>query len=229
MTAMRALKPIQLDPNAPNNIMPGASKYPISQLISDIVAQHSSSETEFVRTVLGYRDLAKGTARLRGWLEDGEGPNSIIKELAWFTQRRPELEAAIAATRKVKAAEYEAAWLEQCKAEVNTFRAFLNAEGTDRIPNGICNFGATGGHRQWTMIALPDRVLELPLEGQLRVLPDYMYKYRDRYKGRVPFFGNLVGFRFARLLDHFRFDADGNFIDHGDRPFRLSTCTVRIL
>jgi hypothetical protein len=209
--------------------MSGASKYPISQLISDIIAEHSSSETEFVNTVLGYHDLAKGTARLRRWLDDGDGPTSIIKGLAWFTHRGPELEAAIASTRKVKAAEYEAAWLEQCKAEAETFRPFLNAEGTDRIPNGICNFGVTGGHRQWTMIALPDKVLELPIEDQLRVLPDYMHRYRDRYNGRVPFFGTLVGFRFARLLDHFRFDADGNFIEHVDRRFRVAACTVRIL
>src|SRR4051812_4425990 len=104
--------------------MSGASNYPISQLTSEIIARNSSSEAEFVSTVLRYRDVAKGIARLRRWLDDGEGPNSIIKGLAWFTQRGPELEAAIVATRKVRAAEYEAAWLEQCKAEAETFRPF---------------------------------------------------------------------------------------------------------
>src|SRR5947209_6354583 len=97
------------------DIMSGAPKYPISQLISDLIEEHSSSEAEFVRTILGYGDVAKGTSKLRRWIENGKGPNSIIKGLAWATQRGPELEQAIAATCNVIAAEYEAAWLKQCK------------------------------------------------------------------------------------------------------------------
>ena len=201
--------------------MSGASPYPISRLISDLIIEHSSSEDELVSRILGYHDLAKGGVKLRRWLYDGEGSNSVIKAIAWATQRGPELQEAIAVTRQIKAAEYEAAWVEDCRAEAATFRPFLCAVGKQSVPNGICIFGMTGGHRRWTIVQVPGTVLDLPLEKQITTLPQYMQKYKTKFGGQVPFFGQLTGFKFVRLLDHLRFDAEGVFVEHVERPFRL--------
>jgi len=55
-----------------------------------------------------------------------------------------------------------------------------------------------------------------------------MAGYRAKYRGQVPFFGDLVGFKFVRLLDYLQFDADGRFVEQVNRPFRSSPCSVRL-
>lgn len=81
-----------------------AIKYPIVQLLEHLIEEYSSSEAVFVERILGYhnREIAKGSARLRRWLEHGEGPNSIIKAVGWATNREPELREAIAASERMK-------------------------------------------------------------------------------------------------------------------------------
>jgi hypothetical protein len=59
--------------------------------------------------------------------------------------------------------------------DVSTRRSpFLNADGEHTVPSQICIFGMTGGHKRWTMIQLSENV-DLPLEQQLRLLPEYMH------------------------------------------------------
>jgi hypothetical protein len=86
----------------------------------------------------------------------------------------------------------------------------------------------TGGHRRWTTIEIPQNVLHLAGEQQLAALAKLMNGYRERYEGAVPFFGDLVGFKFVRLLDHLEFDKTGKFIGRVNRPFRTGSCSVRI-
>jgi CheY-like chemotaxis protein len=42
------------------------------------------------------------------------------------------------------------------------------------------------------------------------------------------FFGKLVGFKFARLLDYYQFDADSGLVGHIDYPFRCAPCSVQL-
>jgi hypothetical protein len=55
-----------------------------------------------------------------------------------------------------------------------------------------------------------------------------MDAYRRKFGGAVPFFGKLTGFKFVRLLDHYRFDPDGNPIEHVEKPFRLGGAWVEL-
>ena len=135
--------------------MSGASKYPISELLAEIIAQHASSEMTFVAEHLGYRDGERGLRRLRLWMETGEGHQRIINQIAQVTGRGEDLQKAIAATREMKREELEANFLEQCREEAATFRPFLCAIGSQSVPEGICNFGIMGGHGRWTIIELP--------------------------------------------------------------------------
>jgi hypothetical protein len=94
------------------------------------------------------------------------------------------------------------------------------------VPSQICIFGISGGHRRWTTIQIPQTILDLPDDEQLAALPELMEGYRETYKGQVPFFGSLKGFKFVRLLDYLRFDKEGRFMERVDRPFRSSPCAV---
>ena len=112
--------------------------------------------------------------------------------------------------------------------QAGTFRPYLHADGERTVPSEICIFVLTGGHGRWTTIEVPKCVLELSGDEQLAALQKLMKRYRQKYKGAVPFFGDLVGFRFVRLLDYLSFDADGRFVGVVNRPFRSSPCSVRL-
>jgi hypothetical protein len=208
----------------------GASEYPIGQFLKRLMADHGFSRIELVQA-LGYhrRYTEKGLRRLSLWLDDGEGHGRILDQISSvFPAYTDGLDEAVAATKTIRNSEFEAAWLERCKAEEPTFVPYLYAEGEETVPSGICIFGVSGGHRRWTMIDIPSTMLELPLGEQLAALPRLMREYRRRYNGAVPFFGKLTGFKFARLLDYFQFDQDGVLIEHVERPFRCAPCSVEL-
>jgi hypothetical protein len=66
---------------------------------------------------------------------------------------------------------------------------------------------------------MPAAILKLPLEEQLAKVQESMAEYRQEYKGLCPFFGKLVGFTFVRWSDYFRFDADGQLLEHVEERF----------
>jgi hypothetical protein len=206
----------------------GASHYPIVQFIFRLMQEHGFSRFEFVRA-LGYRNIDRGLRRLEPWLNQGEGYDRILNQIATaYPNHADGLEKAVAATRAIKTAEAEAAFLERCKTEEATFVPFVHAQGESRIPSGICIFGITGGHQRWTTIEIPKAILDLPLDDQLAAVPELMRAYERRYNGAVPFFGKLTGFKFVRLLDHFQSDKHGQFIEHVEKPFRRGTCFVQL-
>jgi hypothetical protein len=207
----------------------GANQYPISQLINRLIQDYGYSTVEFVKS-LGFRNIERGIKRLVPWLEQADGFEKILKQIVvTYPEHADELQSAVAATKAVRAAEFEAAWIEECKAEKETFRPFLHAEGERTVPSQICMFGVSGGHRRWTSIQIPQNILDLPGEEQLAALAELMKGYREKYKGQVPFFAALTGFKYVRLLDYSRFDKDGRFIEQVDRPFRSSPCSVRLM
>jgi hypothetical protein len=177
---------------------------------------------------LGYRDAEKGLRRLHLWTETGTGHQRIIHQIARATGRDVDLEAAIAATTEMKRNQWAAEFLEHCRGEAAAFRPFLCAFGTHTVPEGICIFGMTGGFKRWTITELPDTLLDLTLEDQIPALQPFMARYKEQYSGQVPFFGVLSGFKFVRLIDYIRFGADGHFVEHVQKPFRLGQCSVRL-
>ena len=54
----------------------------------------------------------------------------------------------------------------------------------------------------------------------MAALPELMRAYLEKYNGFCPFFGKVTGFRYVRCLDYFRFDKDGQFVGHVEKPFR---------
>jgi hypothetical protein len=196
------------------------SHYPISQFLLRLLEEKNLSRSEFVVS-LGYRYIERGRRRLDAWIDDGEGFDKIIGQIAkTYPNQADGLQAAIINTKAVKAAEDHAEFFDCCKSEAATFRPFIYAVGEKTVPSGICIFGISGGHEAWTIINIPQTILELPVEQQLLALPELMATYKQKFNGQVPFFGPLQEFRFVRLLDHFRFDADGRFIEHVEKPFR---------
>jgi hypothetical protein len=124
------------------------------------------------------------------------------------------------------AAEADAAWLERCKAEQKDFTAYVHVDGEITVPSAIVMFGMSGG--RLNLIEIPPAILDLPLEKQLAALPELMLAYIRRYNGVCPFFGKLTGFKFVRLLDHFRFDKDGLFIEQVNKPFRRGRVDISV-
>ena len=207
----------------------GASRLPIVQVLNRLMDDYGFTPVELVHAI-GYRhDVEKGLRRLNLWLENGEGYGRILEEISTvFPAYGDGLEKAVAATKAIKTAEAEAAFLLRCKAEQDAFRPYLHAEGETTIPNGICIFGISGGHERWTTVEIPKAILELPLDDQLAALAELMAAYRKRYDGACPFFGRLTGFKFVRLSDYFQFDREGRLLEHVEKPFRRGTCSVEL-
>jgi hypothetical protein len=204
------------------------SHYPISQFLNDLVRQFGPSPSKFVQ-VLGYRNLERGLLRLTPWLEKGEGFHKIIKQIAGKCPHiAVELEGAIRATKEMKDTEWEVAFLEDCRLEVTTFVPFIHVDGELSVPSGITIFGVTGGHGRWTTVKVLTSNLDQKIEVQLTALPALMRGYLKEYGGQVPFFGKVTGFKYVRCLDYFQFDKDARFIQHVDRPFRRSPCSVSL-
>jgi hypothetical protein len=208
-----------------------ASRFPIVQFLTRLMGDLGLTPAQLSQAV-GYRNgrnAAKGLRRLNLWLETGDGYGRILNQIATvFPAYADGLQQALAATKAIRSAEFEAAWIERCKAEEASFVPFLYADGEKTVPEGICIFGMTGGHERWTMIKIPPTILALPLEDQLAALPKLMLRYRRLHHGEVPFFGRLTGFKFARLLDYFQFDAEGRLVEHVDYPFRCAPCSVEL-
>ena len=209
----------------------GVSQLPIVQFLNRLMGDLGLTPAQLSQAV-GYRNGGNaliGLDRLQLWLDTGDGHGRILDQIcSVFAASAAGLKDALAATRAIRAAEFEAAWTERCKAEESTFVPFLHAEGEKRIPSGITMFGISGGHQRWTMIKIPPTILVLPLDDQLVALPELMERYRRRYSGCVPFFSTLVGFKFVRCLDYFQFDAEGRLVEHVERPFRLGGCWVEL-
>jgi hypothetical protein len=196
------------------------SRYPISIFLLTLLEETGLTRTEFVSS-LGYRYIERGRRRLDAWIDQGEGFDKILKQIAkTYPNQADRLETAIMNTNAVKAAERYAEFFDCCKSEAVTFRPFIYAVGEKTVPSGICIFGITGGHEAWTIIKIPKATLDLPLEEQLSAVPELIAAYKQKFNGQVPFFGPLQEFKFVRLLDHFRFDADGRFIEHVEKPYR---------
>src|SRR5579872_2296850 len=106
-----------------------ASHYPISILLARIVNETSLSRSDFIEA-LGYRNIDRGRRRLDAWMDTGEGYERILKQIVTaFPLYADEIREAVAATAAVKAAEWDAAFYERCKAEEATFRPYLHADG----------------------------------------------------------------------------------------------------
>jgi hypothetical protein len=207
-----------------------ASTYPICVLLQHLIEQHGPSKSEFVQR-LGYspNHAYRGLRRLEPWLEQGEGFDRIIEQIASvYPLISQELTAAIAETNAMKKAEAEAVFRTQCEAEEPTFVPYIHAQGEKTVPDGITIFGMTGGHRRWTTVWIRKDILDMPLEEQLARMPELMAAYVKEYGGACPFFGKLTGFRFVRLLDYFQFDQGGHFVGRVAKPYRAGFASVSL-
>lgn len=197
----------------------GNLKYPIQQFLRRLIPPFESSRTEFA-TKLGYHDFELGRLHLDSWLDRGEGYIGFLNKVAAaFPEHAADLERAINHTAAIKAAEGDAGWRERCRVEEASFLSFIHVQGERSVPNGITVFGLSGGHERWTTIHIPAAVLRLPVDEQLSALPELMRAYLVEYRGACPFFGLVRSFVYVRLRDHYRFDAECRFVEHGEGRF----------
>jgi hypothetical protein len=206
----------------------GVSHYPLSQLISRIIADSGLSRAHFVAS-LGYRNVQKGLHRLDAWLDDGEGdPGTLERIVAAYSTRFGPLEIvhALAATAVIKRAEVYAAEAERLKIEHERFRPCILVEGEHTVPSGITIFAVTGG--DWNLIELPEEIVNLPLAEQMPALAELMRAYLEGYEGDCPFFGKVTGFRLVRWHESVRFTTTGEFIEVVPGRFRGGQTTLTI-
>jgi hypothetical protein len=204
-----------------------ASLYPISQALAKVIRNSGYSNIGFL-WAMGLMNADAVLPDLESWLLTGEGPRSIIVEIAAACpDAADQLYRTVAETRAMKATGVDPAELERSK-EVARFVPFLLAVGERRVPTQITMFGLSGSFERWCVIRIPKRILRLPLDEQFSRLPKLMNRYRRCYGGQVPFFGPLRTFLYLRALDHFRFDAEGRFIERVDKPFRPGACWVSL-
>ena len=201
----------------------GAFLYPASQVIAQIIRNSGYSPTGFLWAI-GHADAV--LPDLESWLVTGEGPRTLIVEIAAaYPDEAQGLYRAVAETKVMIADGVDPADLERAR-KIARFVPFLLAVGERRVPTQITMFGISGGFERWCVIRIPNRILKLPVEEQLTWLPRLMAKYKRRNKGLVPFFGKLVGFKLIRFADHYQFDADGRLVERVDKPFRPGACWV---
>ncbi len=204
--------------------MSQGAPYPITIVLRRLL-EEAGLDRDGLILALGYRNLQRGRRRLDAWMDQGEGYERIIKQIAAaYPGHADALHSAVAAMPEIKKAEWDVAFLERCKAEEGTFRPYVHADAESTRPSSICMYGLTGG--RWNYIEIPQATLDSPIEEQLAELPALMLAYRQRHNGFCPFFGKLTGFKFVRLLDYYQFDAEGRFLEHVGKPFRRGTCSV---
>jgi len=147
---------------------------------------------------LGYHNTLRGLHRLSLWLDTGDGHGRILEQIAAVYSAHAELlKKAVAATAKAKTAEAQAAFLERCRAEQESFRPYIHVDGETTVPNGTTLFGVSGWHERWTTIKISKTILALSLDEQLVKLPELMAAYPQRYNGACPIFGKPTGFKFV--------------------------------
>jgi hypothetical protein len=130
------------------------SQYPISKFIAGIMDDYGFTRVEFVQA-LGYRYLDRGLRRLDPWLDQGDGFDRILKQIVAVYGRADELEKALAATKAIKSAEWEAAWLERCKSEEG-FVPYIHAQGETTVPNCMyCVYGRRELLRRFRCTSMP--------------------------------------------------------------------------
>jgi hypothetical protein len=204
-----------------------ASLYPISQALAKIIRNSGYSPTGFL-WAMGHADAEAVSPDLEIWLTHGEGPRTIIAEIAAaYPDEAQGLYRSVAATKAIIAAGVDPAEVERSK-EAARFTPYTLAQGELTIPTQICIFGMSGGFERWCTIRIPHRILKRPVEEQLTWLPRLMAKYKRRNDGMVPFFGKLVGFKLIRFADHYQFDADGRLVEHVDKLYRPGECWVEL-
>jgi len=195
-----------------------ASLYPVCQAIAKVIRNSGYSNIGFL-CAMGHADAEAVLPDLESWLMHGEGPRTLIAEIAAaYPDAADQLYRTVAETRVMKASGVDPAELERAR-EIARFTPFLLAQGEQTIPTQICIFGVSGGFERWCVIRIPKRILKLPVKEQLAWLPRLMARYRRRNEGEVPFFGRLTGFKFVRFADYFRFDVDGRVVEHVQKPF----------
>jgi hypothetical protein len=193
----------------------GASPYPISQRIAQIILNSGYSNYGFVLTLGAESALPS----LESWLSAGEGPESLIARIAAAYPDEPGLlKEAVVETARLKAAGVSPAQLELAKAEWE-FKRFIFAQGERRVPTQITIFAISGGFGRWATIQIPPNILALTLDDQLAKAPELMAAYRERYGGKVPFMGPLEAFVFVLRNRHYRFDPEGNLLAEIREPF----------
>jgi hypothetical protein len=201
-------------------------QYPIGQLLAELINEHGPTEVAFLER-LGYRNIERGLRRLRLWTEGASGHEKILKQIAaTFPEHAESLRSAVEETKRVRELEWELEFLNRCEAEADTFKPFVCARGSSPVPTQITFHGLTGGRLE--LVRVPEHVFELALDDQLAAMPRYLREYAKQFRGFVPFWGELRGFIYARLLDHFRFDREGNFVEHIDKPFRRGYSAVQL-
>lgn len=206
----------------------GNTQYPIQTFLRSFIHPFDSCRTDFVEE-LGYRDLSIGRFRLDAWLDRGEGYDLFLTQVAaLLPDHADELESALIQTAEIKAAEGDRGWRERCRHEDASFIPYIHVQGEKSVPSGITTFGLSGGHSRWTTIQVPPKILWLPLEEQLKALPEMMKAFLEEYGGMCPFFGLVTKFLYVRFGDYHVFDKSVQFVERVEGQFRRGRAEVTL-
>lgn len=177
------------------------SKYPIGQLLLEVLASSGLSHRKFFETI-GYKDCQFASDDFNRWLGIGEGDSRLIERLqaSPFAVPAERLETVVA-TNEVLVRRRQI--LESGSAEEIArvlFEPIAEVIPEWSRPSQITLFGLTGGNRSHH-IKLPADIASWPWEAQLAYLRKVVPEKYASDKGHTLFMGTIMGYRYRPSYD----------------------------
>ena len=195
------------------------SKYPVSQLISEILHKSGPKPSEFIRSI-GYRNVNGGFRALDQWLQTGSGDPNFVGRLVRVYGHAQELQNALTETGRMKRREAELAAIERERKERADFKPYIFVESSLQTPTFITAAALVGCRMKF--IRLPDQCLELSDTDQLLEVQDIVRRHYLENSGQCPLFGDITGYRFIQTYDmSIRLDIHGSVIARESGHFRI--------
>jgi hypothetical protein len=196
----------------------GASKYPISQLIGEIMKESGLRRSEFIQS-LGYRSVPGGLRILDEWLEQGCGDEGCLQRIVNAYQ--PDLGQfgkALSETDEVRRREHEEAVHHIEERERLRFQPFIWVHTVD----GAHSFLGAILEQQVKVLWFRDGFERLSKPEQLATVHRRVRKHYDKTGGRCGGFGQILEYRFADTFDtSIVLETNGNIFDEEGGRFLL--------
>jgi hypothetical protein len=190
-----------------------ANHYSISGLIYQVLAESGTKRSLFIAG-LGYRNIAGGLRSLDRWLQTGTGDPLLIERLVHVHPIDPTIvRRALAETDAQHKAEYDEARRQQERWDREHFRQCVFVE----TPVGVLQSSFTVAAivaPSLKFIPVPEGLDTLPEPEQLRIVADVVRRHYTDRQGKLPLFGEIVGYRFVAAYDaSIRLDIAGQVIE----------------
>jgi hypothetical protein len=196
----------------------GASKYPISQLIGEIMKESGLRRSEFIQS-LGYRSVPGGLRSLDEWLEQGRGDEGCLKRIVNAYQPDPgQFEKALSETDELHRREHEEAVHAIEERERLRFRPFIWVHTVD----GAHSFLGAILEQEVKVLGFHEGFDRLSKSEQLATVQRRVRKHYEKTGGKCGGFGKILQYRFADTFDtSVVLETNGDIVEEHSERFLL--------